>query len=39
MTTYTLDTEKLAGLKGKTVLIIGAVTDIGRAALQIAHGT
>lgn len=38
MTTYTLDKEKLIGLKDKTILIVGAVSGIGRVALQIAHG-
>lgn len=38
MTTYNLDCSKFAELRQKTILIVGAVSGIGRAALQIAYG-
>lgn len=37
MTTYDWDTDELKALAGKTILITGAATGIGRAALEIAH--
>ncbi|KAF2855377.1 NAD(P)-binding protein [Plenodomus tracheiphilus IPT5] len=37
MTTYSLDLQELENLKDKTVLIIGAATGIGRAAVDVAH--
>ena len=39
MTTYAFDKQKLGSLKGKTMLIVGAATGIGRAALDIAWST
>lgn len=38
MTTYTVDDEEFAALKGKTVLITGSVTGIGRATVHLAYG-
>lgn len=37
MTTYLIDDEDFAVLKGKTVLITGSVTGIGRAAVDLAY--
>ncbi|OCL12645.1 NAD(P)-binding protein [Glonium stellatum] len=37
MTTYHVNDEDLSSLQGKTILIIGAATGIGRAAVDIAH--
>lgn len=37
MTTYQLKDEELHALKGKTILITGAATGIGRAAVDIMH--
>lgn len=38
MTTYTVDDKEFAALKGKTVLITGSVTGIGRATVHLAYG-
>jgi NADPH:quinone reductase-like Zn-dependent oxidoreductase len=38
MTTYEVQDDELDALKGKTVLIIGGVTGIGRATVLLAHG-
>lgn len=38
MTTYTLAEGDFHVLQGKTILIIGAATGIGRAAVEIALG-
>ncbi|KAK8220075.1 hypothetical protein M8818_000491 [Zalaria obscura] len=37
MTTYKLEDSELEGLKGKTILITGCATGIGRATVLIAH--
>ncbi|KAK0650755.1 Secoisolariciresinol dehydrogenase [Lasiodiplodia hormozganensis] len=37
MTTYDLDDSEFKALKGKTIIITGAASGIGRAAAQIAH--
>ncbi|KKY20212.1 putative short-chain dehydrogenase reductase sdr [Diplodia seriata] len=37
MTTYHLDDSEFQALKGKTIIITGAASGIGRAAVQIAH--
>ena len=38
MTTYKIDDTDFAVLRGKTVLITGSVTGIGRATVYLAHG-
>ena len=38
MSTYALKDSDLPKLKGKTILITGASTGIGRATAKIAHG-
>jgi NADPH:quinone reductase-like Zn-dependent oxidoreductase len=38
MTSYTLADTDLNSLAGKTILIIGAATGVGRAAVDIAIG-
>ncbi|KAF2459623.1 hypothetical protein BDY21DRAFT_194027 [Lineolata rhizophorae] len=37
MTTYEIDDKEWAKLKGKTVVIVGSATGIGRAAVEMAH--
>ncbi|QKX53824.1 uncharacterized protein TRUGW13939_00904 [Talaromyces rugulosus] len=37
MSTYPFDKEQLQNLRGRTILITGAASGIGRAAAQIAH--
>ena len=38
MTTYEYNPEELSSLKGKTILIVGAASGIGRAVVEIIHG-
>jgi len=38
MTSYEYNLEELETLHGKTVLILGAATGIGREALDLAYG-
>lgn len=38
MSVYPFDKEQLRNLRGRTILITGAASGIGRAAAQIAHG-
>ncbi|CAP97142.1 Pc21g22450 [Penicillium rubens Wisconsin 54-1255] len=38
MSAYSFDKEQLRNLRGRTILITGAASGIGRAAAQIAHG-
>jgi NAD(P)-dependent dehydrogenase (short-subunit alcohol dehydrogenase family) len=38
MTTYDFTEVELQALKGKTILITGASTGIGRDTVKIAHG-
>jgi hypothetical protein len=37
MTTYNFDDSEFAGLKGKTVVLTGCATGIGRAAANLAY--
>lgn len=37
MTTYDLDDSEFEALKGKTIIVTGGASGIGRAAVQIAH--
>lgn len=38
MTTYQFQDSELQSLKGKTILILGGSTGIGRATIELAHG-
>lgn len=35
---YVVQDDEWAGLEGKTIVIIGAVSGIGLAAVELAHG-
>lgn len=37
MTTYDLDDSEFEALKGKTIIVTGGASGIGRAAVQIAY--
>ena len=37
MTTYEVDDTEFGALKGKTILLTGGVTGIGRATVELAH--
>jgi NADPH:quinone reductase-like Zn-dependent oxidoreductase len=38
MTSYVIEPDELSKLKGKTILIVGAASGIGHAAVEIALG-
>lgn len=37
MTTYELEDAEFEALKGKTIIVTGGASGIGRAAVKIAH--